>query len=82
MYNYTLELTDADVATIAFVGGRYEWSNALLHLESGANAIPEHEAWEIAAAFHADTEGGHSPFPMLADCELRANLREFWDAIV
>lgn len=80
---YSLTLTDDDFRAIDFSGYRYGWSDALGSLETGENQIPEHEAWEIAEAFEADTEGGHSPFPLLAeDSELYDKLRVFWDSIV
>lgn len=80
---YTLTLTEEDVSTIAFVGGRYSWSDALRGLEAGDNGLAEHEAWEIAEAFEADTEGGHSPFPMLdGRSALYGTLRGFWDSII
>jgi len=63
---YKLDLTENDIKTISFVGHRYAWSDALKNMQQGANEIPEHEAWEITRAFEDDTEGGHSPFPMLA----------------
>lgn len=45
--------------------------------------IPEYLAWELAEAFEADTEGGHSPFPMLDPrSELYAKLTRFWDSII
>ena len=82
MNMYTLTLTDDDIETIAFVGYRYCWSNALRHMETGENAIPEHEAWEISEAFYADTEGGHSMFPMLNPrCELYDKLINFYESI-
>jgi hypothetical protein len=81
---YNLTLTEEDFSAICFSGGRYDWSRAILfYLEEGDNAIPESMAWEIAEAFEADTEGGHSPFPLLAeDSELYEKLRTFWDSIV
>lgn len=63
---YKLHLTETEMNDIAFVGYRYCWSNALLdHCIEGENEIPEHIAWELREAFEADTEGGHSFFPML-----------------
>ena len=62
---YKLFLSREDVETIAFVGGRYAWSEALLALEAGRNELTEPEAWGIAEAFDSDAEGGHSMFPML-----------------
>ncbi len=83
MSAYTLTLTANDLLTIGFVGGRYAWSEALSGLSLGVNALEEYEAWEIGEAFEADTEGGHSPFPMLdPHSELFDKLLAFWQAIV
>jgi len=80
---YTLSLTEEDITTIDFVGGRYGWSRALRRMEVGENRIAEHEAWEICEAFEADTEGGHSPFPMLDPrSELAEKLNRFWVGVV
>ena len=80
---YCLLLTEEDVRTIAFVGARYSWAQALLALEEGENELSEPEAWEIAEAFDADAEGGHALFPMLApDSDLYAKLVAFREAIV
>lgn len=80
---YVLTLTDADVRDIAFVGNRYAWSDALLALGAGENHLAEHEAWRIAEAFESDTEGGHSPFPMLDPrSDLAVRLTAFWNSIV
>ena len=82
---YELNLTEDEMDAVAFVGGRYEWSRALLfHLDdSGYAELTEPEAWEIRDAFEADTEGGHSPFPLLApDCALYQKLNRLWDSIV
>ena len=62
---YQLNLTEADINDIAFVGGRYCWSHALRHLQPGTNDITEAEAWEICDAFELDTCGSHHFFPML-----------------
>ena len=78
-----MTLTDEDVKTIAFVGGRYCWSDALSGLHDGLNAISESEAWEMCAAFDADSVGDHSPFPLLAwESPLYRKLYEFWDGVV
>ena len=83
MTAYLLTLTEDDVRSIAFVGGRYAWSNALQQLEAGENHLEEPEAWHIAEAFEADTEGGHEPFPMLDHrSDLASKLTAFWASIV
>ena len=81
---YELHLTSNDMAALCWVGGRYEWSRSLLfYLEEGDNEIPESMAWDIREATDKDTEGGHSPFPLLAtDSDLYAKLSEFYDSIV
>jgi hypothetical protein len=79
---YRLDLTAEDVLTIAFVGVRYAWSEVLIDLGEGENEIDEAEAWCIADAFDADTEGGHAMFPLLApDSELFAKLLAFREGI-
>ena len=83
MTPYQLPLTTEEVDTIAFVGSRYAWSDALRTLEAGDNQLSEAEAWDIAEAFAADTEGGHSPFPMLDPrSDLAGKLTKFWASIV
>jgi hypothetical protein len=62
---YRLTLTEQDVATIHFVGNSYCWSEALSRFDAGEHVLPEHVAWRLVDAFEADTEGGHSYFPML-----------------
>jgi len=81
---YVLELTDDDMRTIHFVGGRYCWSDALArHCHAGTNRIPEFVAWEIKQAFEDDTDGGHSFFPMLDQhSELATKLFSFLESIV
>lgn len=80
---YRLELTAEDALTIAFVGARYAWSEALIGLAEGVCELSEVEAWAIAEAFDADTEGGHTMFPMLApNSELFAKLLSFRERIV
>ena len=86
---YQLELTEGDRSAINFVGGRYEWSDALRRLvpegDEGETVyqVPEHIAWELRDAFEADTEGGHSFFPMLDQrSTLAEKLYAFMDAIV
>lgn len=83
MTAYFLALTEDDVRTIAFIGDRYDWSNALRLLDAGENQLAEHEAWRIADAFASDTEGGHTPFPMLdPQSDLFAKLTAFCASIV
>lgn len=62
---YLLTLTEQDIQTIAFVGGRYHWSSELFALEAGDNVLTEGEAWMIRDAIEADMVGGHDAYPML-----------------
>lgn len=83
MSGYRLWLDEEDVRTIAFVGDRYCWSEAIRALEAGDNDLTEAEAWSIVDAFERDTEGGHSPFPMLDPRSgLCARLQRLWDSVV
>lgn len=76
---YQLELTEDDIDTIAFIGGRYSWPSSLMHLASGLNEIEEHEAWEILEAF----EDEDFTFPMLdPHSELAEKLLAFWQSVV
>jgi hypothetical protein len=80
---YKLNLTDDDVATIAFSGQRYGWSASLQHLDAGEHEISESEAWEICRAIKSDTEGGHSYFPLLAPrSDLAYKLLALMESIV
>lgn len=83
---YHLRITAREAQTIDHVGGRYEWSDALigagLNLED-EHDIPEFVAWNLADAFEADTEGGHLPFPMLdPNSTLYEKLSNLWDRII
>jgi hypothetical protein len=81
---YTITLTAEDERTIDLVGRRYAWSSwAGAWLSEGENTLAEHEAWEFAEAIDADTDGGHSPFPMLdPESDLYAELQAFRNSIV
>lgn len=83
MTAHVLELTEADVRDIAFVGARYAWAEALLGLEVGQNELAEPEAWRIKDAIESDMEGGHAAFPMLdPQSRLYEKLQRFWSSIV
>ncbi len=72
---YHLELTEEDVKTIAFVGGRYSWSSSLLGYEAGMHTISELDAIDLKKAFREDD----SPFPMLSPtCPLFKKLTTFY----
>lgn len=60
-------LTSSDVATIHFVGGRYEWSSSLISLLvfEGRNMLDAMECLALCSAIERDMEGGHNAFPML-----------------
>lgn len=81
---YTINLTAADVETIAFVGDRYNWSDwAERNLHEGANDLTESQAWAFNDAIREDTQGSHCRFPLLAeDSELYAELNAFVESIV
>lgn len=87
---YTLKLTREETDSVDFVGHRYSWSAALQKLlaydddgEPETISLSEAEAWELASEFEADTEGGHSFFPMLdSRSELASKLTAFLDSIV
>jgi len=77
---YTLNLTYDEYETIAFIGGRYSWSEALMrHCGPGANHIPEHIAWKIGEAIEEDD----GLLPLLdVDSDLYRKVITFWQSIV
>ena len=82
---YEITFTSDDLKTIAFVGGRYAWSEALLEVaHEGVVSIPEHKAWEIADAIGVEVgyaDGGL--MPMLDErSELFDKLISFWSDVV
>ncbi len=81
---YPLNITEQDRDTFALVGDRYCWSAACLRLlDEGVNDVSEPDAWDLREAFEADTEGNHSPFPMLdGSSELAEKLFSFWEGII
>ena len=80
---YLLTLTDQDIETIAFVGGRYCWSDALRSLAAGDNELTESEAWVISEAIEADMVGGHDAYPMLdTSSTLCTKLHSLYQSIV
>jgi hypothetical protein len=87
---YTLEISREESDSIDFVGHRYAWSAALQKLlaydddgEPETISLSESEAWELASEFEADTEGGHSFFPMLdPESALSDKLHRFMESIV
>jgi len=87
---YTLTLTKRETDSVDFVGHRYSWSAALQKIlcydddgEPEEILLSESEAWELVSEFEADTEGGHSFFPMLDHrSELAGKLFSLMEAIV
>lgn len=80
---YTLTLTSEDWQAISFSGGRYQWSDTLSQIcVEGENDLSESETWQLGDAFQSDTEGGHSPFPLLAPGSLMVKLNTLWNSIV
>ena len=76
---YSLPLTQDDVDTIAFVGNRYCWSEALSILTVGENRLPEYRAWEIKEAIEEDD----AFCPMLDPrSDLASKIQAFIEAIV
>lgn len=87
---YTLKLTREETDSVDFVGHRYSWSAALQKLlaydddgEPEEISLSESEAWELLSEFEADTEGGHSFFPMFDHgSELARKLFAFMSEVV
>lgn len=80
---YTIELTEADVATLEWVGDRYGWSAEFPVREVGRHLLGEAEMWEWKEAVEADMLGGHPAFPCLdLDSDLFLKLLTLWEAIV
>ena len=80
---YLLTLTEQDIATIAFVGGRYGWSDALRTLEAGDNVLTESEAWAIRDGIEEDMIGAHNAYPMLhSDSTLLDKLHTLYQSII
>lgn len=85
---YIIEITRSESDSIDFVGYRYSWSQALqdfLSYDDDGNPekleLSEADAWALKEAFNADTEGGHSMFPMLGPSPLRDKLVAFYDSV-
>ena len=78
---YTLTLTQEDMDTIHFVGGRYSWSDVLGCLCTvGVNELAEPEAWDLSDALWEDNQ---TFCPMLdPDSELASKLVSFWESVV
>jgi hypothetical protein len=87
---YTLKLTRQETDSVDFVGYRYSWSAALQNFlsydddgEPEEISLSEAAAWELVSEFEADTEGGHSFFPMLDHrSDLAGKLFAFMESIV
>jgi hypothetical protein len=79
----TLNFSKEDIATINWVGYRYNWSEELQkHVsEPGPVEFTEEEVSELSAAFDRDTEGGHDFFPCLRPgSELASKLQTLYIA--
>jgi hypothetical protein len=79
-----LQLTAQEVNAVKMVGHRYEWADYLsgyIDEATGNISMEENEMWEFNDAVEADTEGGHSPFPM-ASPALADKLQSFVDQMV
>tara|TARA_B100000214_G_scaffold323291_1_gene259649 strand:- start:12929 stop:13261 length:333 start_codon:yes stop_codon:yes gene_type:complete len=74
---YSLSLSEDDVHTIYFVGGRYCWSSALRKYGEGEHKLKLEEAKEVVKEILKDGEGGHDLFPMLAGGSLMGKLTNF-----
>ena len=79
---YSLSLSEDDVHTIYFVGGRYCWSSALRKYGKGKHKISRKEAKEVVKEILKDGEGGHDLFPMLAGGSLMGKLTNFIHEVI
>ena len=78
---YSLVLYQEDIVACLMFGHAYETCRVLAPLGEGSHALAEHQAWEIAEAFKADTEDLRTNHPVISmDLELR--LVELVDSIV
>jgi len=77
---YRIKLSPSEMKAVEFASGRYGWPDMLsAHAaEDGSVAFTESEMWQWADDVDADTEGGHSPFP-LASPALADKLQRFYD---
>tara|TARA_R100000808_G_C2147583_1_gene155575 strand:+ start:1224 stop:1550 length:327 start_codon:yes stop_codon:yes gene_type:complete len=65
-FDFIIHLDRNELRTIEFIGGRYNWSDALAcYCDVGENTFTWEEAQSLAECFSKDTDGGHSMFPML-----------------
>ena len=81
-----LRLSHEDTLTIAFVGYRYCWSDALLQFGPEEDyELSDEELEDLILEFEKDTEGGHAYFPMLGPSDLMDKLvklvRDYYDQI-
>jgi len=77
---YRLKLTPSEMRAVEFAHGRYSWPDMLAAhaAEDGSIAFTESEMWQWTDDVDADTEGGHSPFP-LASGAFADKLQRFYD---
>lgn len=77
---YRIKLTPSELRAVEFARGRYSWPDMLsTHAaEDGSIAFTESEMWNWTDDVDADTEGGHSPFPLASDA-FANKLQRFYD---
>jgi hypothetical protein len=77
---YRIKLTPSELKAVEFARGRYSWPDMLSQhaLDDGSVAFTESEMWQWTDDVDADTEGGHSPFP-LASGAFAEKLQRFYD---
>ena len=77
---YRIKLTPSEMRAVEFARGRYAWPDMLsAHAaEDGSVAFTESEMWQWTDDVDADTEGGHSPFPLASDA-FAEKLQRFYD---
>ena len=77
---YRIKLTPSELKAVEFARGRYSWPDMLsAHAaDDGSVAFTESEMWQWTDDVDADTEGGHSAFP-LASPAFADKLQRFYD---
>jgi len=77
---YSVTLDASEIAALEWIGDRYGFAQSLLDVaqktrEATHIGMTEPEAWEWREAVDSDMEGGHSPFPCMAE----AFASKLWD---
>jgi hypothetical protein len=77
---YRIKLTPSELRAVEFARGRYAWPDMLsAHAaEDGSIVFTESEMWQWTDDVDADTEGGHSPFPLAAEA-FAEKLQRFYE---